>query len=135
MARDSVGYATGSRLGRGLAAYRVEAGRFDVRHLHRAEAFYDRYGWWAVVVARWIPWVRTFTPILAGTSRMGYGRFLSANVIGALMWAVGLTVLGHVAASEPWVKSASYAVAGVFITGSLVVGVVGYVRARRAPAG
>ena len=46
----------------------------------RAEAFYDRFGWWAVVAARWIPWVRTFTPILAGTSRMGYPRFLSANV-------------------------------------------------------
>jgi membrane-associated protein len=78
--------------------------------------------------------VRTFTPILAGTSRMGYGRFLSANVVGALAWAVGLPVLGYVAASNPWVRGLSYAVAGLFIAGSLVAGVVGWVRRRRAPA-
>ena len=87
---DSVGYATGSRLGRSWLDHRVEAGRMDPRHLRRAERFYQRYGWWAVVTARWIPWVRTFTPVLAGTSRMGYPRFLSANVVGALVWAVGL---------------------------------------------
>jgi membrane-associated protein len=134
VAGDSVGYATGSRLGRVWLERRVAAGRLDVRHLHRAEDFYQRYGWWAVVVARWIPWVRTFTPILAGTSRMGYGRFLSANVVGALAWAVGLPVLGYVAASNPWVRGLSYAVAGLFIAGSLVAGVVGWVRRRRAPA-
>jgi membrane-associated protein len=134
VAGDSVGYASGSRLGRSWLQRRVAAGRFDPRHLQRAEAFYDRYGWWAVVAARWVPWVRTFTPILAGTSRMPYRRFLAANTVGALAWAVGLTVLGHYAASEPWLKTASYAVAGAFIVGTLVVGVVGYVRSRRAAA-
>jgi membrane-associated protein len=129
---DSVGYATGSRLGRVWLERRVSAGRLDVRHLHRAEQFYERYGWWAVVAARWVPWVRTFTPILAGTSRMGYPRFLSANVVGALAWAVGLPVLGHLAASSPWLRTASYAVAGVFVTGSVLAGVVGWVRRRRA---
>ena len=95
VAGDSVGYALGlparPRLAR--AAGRP-SGRLDERHLHRADAFFARWGWWAVVVARWIPWVRTFTPIVAGTSRMPYLRFLSANVVGALCWAVGLTVLG-----------------------------------------
>lgn len=132
---DSVGYLTGSRLGRAWLERRIDAGRLDARHLRRAERFYDRFGWWAVVAARWIPWVRTFTPILAGTSRMGYPRFVSANVVGALAWAVGLPVLGHVAASDPWVKGVSYAVAGVFVTGSLLAGVVGWLRSRRAPAG
>lgn len=131
VAGDSVGYATGSRLGRVWLERRVAADRLDARHLRRAEQFYDRYGWWAVVVARWIPWVRTFTPILAGTSRMGYGRFLSANVVGALAWAVGLPVLGYLAASDPWVRGLSYAVAALFVAGSLVVGVVGWVRRRR----
>jgi membrane-associated protein len=131
VAGDSVGYATGSRLGRGWLERRIDAGRFDARHLHRAEQFYDRYGWWAVVVARWIPWVRTFTPILAGTSRMGYPRFLSANVVGALAWAVGLPVLGHLAASDPWVRGVSYAIAGTFVAASVVAGVVGWVRRRR----
>ncbi len=83
-------------------------------------------------MARWIPWVRTFTPVLAGTSRMPYRRFLSANVVGALFWAVGLTVLGHLAASQPALRHASYAVAGFFVVGSLVAGVVGWVRRREA---
>ena len=61
----------------------MAGGRLDERHLLRAEAFYQRWGWWAVVVARWIPWVRTFTPVVAGTGQMPYGRFLSANVVGA----------------------------------------------------
>jgi membrane-associated protein len=131
---DSVGYATGSRLGRAWLERRVAAGRLDVRHLRRAEQFYERYGWWAVVAARWVPWVRTFTPILAGTSRMGYARFLSANVVGALAWAVGLPVLGHLAASSPWLRLASYAVAGGFVALSVVVGVAGWVRRRRGAA-
>jgi membrane-associated protein len=132
VAGDSIGYTFGSRLGRGWVDRRVARGRLDARHLRRAEEFYLRWGWWAVVVARWIPWVRTFTPVVAGTSRMPYLRFLSANVVGALAWAVGLTVLGHLAASEPALKHASYAIAGAFIAASLVVGVVGWLRRREA---
>ena len=132
VAGDSVGYGFGARLGRGWLDGRVAQGRLDERHLVRAEEFYARWGWWAVVAARWIPWVRTFTPILAGTSRMPYGRFLSANVVGALTWAVGLTVLGYLAASTPVLKQVSFAVAAVFVLGSLVLGVVGWVRRRGA---
>jgi len=131
VAGDSVGYATGSGLGRVWLERRVASGRFDPRHLRRAEAFYDRFGWGAVVAARWIPWVRTFTPILAGTSRMGYPRFLSANVVGALAWAVGLPVLGHLAASDPRLRGTSYAVAALFVGASLVLAVIGMVRRRR----
>jgi membrane-associated protein len=131
---DSVGYATGLRLGRVWLERRIDTGRLDARHLRRAEAFYQRYGWWAVVVARWIPWVRTFTPVMAGTSRMGYPRFLSANVTGALAWAVGLPVLGYYAAADPWLRYASYSVAGAFVAGSVAVGVAAWVRRRRAPA-
>jgi membrane-associated protein len=132
VAGDSVGYALGSRLGRGWLDGRVARGRLDERHLLRAEQFYARWGWWAVVVARWIPWVRTFTPIVAGTSRMPYARFLSANLAGALCWAVGLTVLGHLAAGTPALRHISYAVAALFVVGSLVAGVVGWLRVRAA---
>jgi membrane-associated protein len=132
VAGDSLGYTLGSRLGRGWLDRRVAAGRMDARHLLRAEQFYARWGWWAVVVARWIPWVRTFTPIVAGTSRMPYPRFLSANVAGALCWAVGLTVLGHLAAGTPALRHLSYAVAALFVVGSLVAGVVGWFRVRAA---
>lgn len=131
---DSVGYATGSRLGRAWLDRRVARGRLDPRHLRRAEQFYDRYGWWAVVAARWVPWVRTFTPVLAGTSRMGYPRFLSANAVGAAAWAVGLPVLGHAAAANSWLRWAAYGVAAFFVGGSVVLGVAAWVRRRRAPA-
>jgi membrane-associated protein len=134
VAGDSVGYATGSRLGRVWLDRRVAAGRLDAEHLRRAERFYERYGWFAVVVARWIPWVRTFTPVLAGTSRMPYPKFLSANVVGAAAWAVGLPVLGYYAASHPWLRGTAIAVGGFFVVLSFVVGVVGYVRRRRARA-
>lgn len=130
VAGDSVGYATGSRLGRAWLQRRIERGRLDPRHLRRAEELYQRFGWWAVVAARWIPWVRTFVPILAGTSRMGYPRFLSANVVGALAWAVGLPVLGHLAASDPRLRTVSYAVAACFVGLSVVMAVLGLLRRR-----
>lgn len=131
VAGDSVGYAFGSRVGRTAVERRISRGRLDPHHLQRAEAFYNRWGWWAVVAARWVPWVRTFTPIVAGTSAMAYGRFLSANLVGALAWAVGLSVLGHLAAGQPAVRYTAYAVAGFFVVGSLLAGVIGWVRQRR----
>jgi membrane-associated protein len=131
VAGDSVGYAIGARLGRPWLERRTSRGRLDARHLRRAEAFYERFGWFAVVAARWIPWVRTFTPILAGAARMPYRRFLPANVVGAVVWGAGLLVLGHLAATEPTLRHTSYAVAGAFIALSLTIAVVGAVRRRR----
>jgi membrane-associated protein len=126
-----VGYAFGARLGRPWLQRRVAAGRLDARHLQRAEAFYERFGWFAVVAARWIPWVRTFTPILAGAARMPYRRFLPANVGGALVWGPGLLVLGYAAAAHPALRHTSYVVAGSFVAASLVIAVVGVLRRRR----
>ena len=98
----------------------------------RAERFYARFGWFAVVAARWIPWVRTFTPILAGTARMPYARFLSANVVGALTWGVGLVVLGHLSAANDGLRATSYAVAGCFVVGSFALATLGWWRRRRS---
>ena len=101
------------------------------RHLPAAERFYERWGWAAVVVARFIPWVRTFTPIVAGVARMSYPRFGSANAVGALLWAVGLVVLGHWAYSVPWLRYAAYVVAGVAVLSSVVGSVLGHHLPRR----
>lgn len=118
---DAVGYWTGRRFGRPWLERR--AGR-AARHLPTAERFYARWGMGAVVIARFIPWVRTFTPIVAGVALMHYARFLVANVTGALLWASGLVLIGHVAYSVPWVRHAAYAIAAtsvaVFIIGPLV---------------
>jgi membrane-associated protein len=127
VAGDALGYWCGRRLGRPWLLRR--AGR-AARHVQRAEQFYERYGWWAVVVARWIPWVRTFTPIVAGVAQMSYPRFLAANVVGALCWGAGLVVLGHVAHAVTWVRYAAYAVAAVAVTASLVGPLVARARSR-----
>lgn len=127
---DAVGYWSGRRLGRPWLVRR--AGR-AAKHVERAERFYARYGWWAVVVARFIPWVRTFTPIVAGVAQMPYPRFLSANVVGALCWGAGLITLGHVAYAVEWVRYLAYAVAAVAVLSSVVVPLVAR-RRRRAAA-
>jgi membrane-associated protein len=131
VAGDSVGYAFGARLGRPWLERRAAGGRLDARHLRRAEAFYERFGWFSVVAARWIPWVRTFVPILAGAARMPYRRFLPANIVGAVIWGAGLLVIGHLAATEPTLRHTSYVVAGAFVATSLVLAVTGVVRRRR----
>lgn len=118
---DSVGYATGTRLGRPWLDRRVTGGRLNRRHLQRAEAFYERWGWWSVVAARWVPWVRTFTPVLAGVSRMSYPRFLSANVVGALAWGTGLLILGYYSATVDWLRTTALVVAGCAVAASLLL--------------
>ena len=130
VAGDSVGYAFGARLGRPWLERRAAGGRLDAGHLRRAETFYQRFGWFAVVAARWIPWVRTFTPVLAGAARMPYRRFLPANIAGAVIWGPGLLVIGHLAATEPTLRHTSYVVAGAFVATSLILAVIGVLRRR-----
>jgi len=126
---NALGYWTGRRLGRPWLERRPDRVR---AHLGRAEAFYERWGVMALVLARFIPWARTFVPVLAGVSRMPQGRFLAATLAGALVWGAGLVVLGGVAASVPWVRDAALVVAGTAVALSVVAPVVAAVRTRRA---
>ena len=128
VAGDAVGYWSGRRLGRPWLLRR--AGK-AARRVEQAEVFYQRWGALAVIIARFIPWVRTFTPIVAGVGRMPYSRFLAANVAGALTWGSGLVLLGRVAAVNPAVKWLAYAVAGVAILVSLLVPLVTLTRGHR----
>ena len=127
---DQLGFVLGRHYGRPYLDRRK--GAWVRRGVDRAERFYNALGWWAVVVARFIPWGRVFVPPVAGIARMNYVRFLSANVVGALAWGVLITCCGYFAASIPGVKVASYAVGGAFILGSIVAGIVALVRSRRA---
>jgi membrane-associated protein len=131
VAGDAVGYWTGRRFGRPWLLRKAGRG---ARHVERAERFYDRYGALAVVVSRFIPWIRTFTPIVAGVARMPYPLFFAANVAGALVCGAGITVLGYVGHSNPGVRFVAYVVAGTAILASIAVPVVSRLRGRRAPA-
>jgi membrane-associated protein len=96
-----------------------------------AETFYAKTGWWAVIAARFIPWVRTFVPPIAGASKMNYYTFLSANILGAVVWGGGISIAGYYAASIPAIQTISYAVALFFIIGSVISGFVNYLRRPR----
>jgi len=125
---DQVGFVIGRVVGRPYLD-KKESPRMQ-RMIVSAENFYDKTGWWAVVAARFFPWIRTFVPPIAGAAKMNYYKFLSANVLGALLWGVGITLAGFYAATLPWVKSSSYAIAAFFITASLISALVNY---RRRP--
>jgi membrane-associated protein len=91
---DNVGYTFGRRVGRKLFD-RKNSRLFKKDHLEKAEAFYEKYGSKTILMARFIPVVRTFAPIVAGTANMHYKTFVSYNIIGGLLWAAGLTYLGY----------------------------------------
>jgi len=95
VAGDAVGYAFGRRVGRRLYE-RPDSRWFKRRHLERAEAFYEKHGGKAIVLARFLPVVRTLAPIVAGMSSMRYRRFAAFNVLGGVLWAIGLTTAGYV---------------------------------------
>ena len=126
---DQTGYVIGRKYGRPYIDKKNSPNM--LRMMQRAERFYDQSGWWAVVAARYFPWIRTFVPPIAGAAKMRYYSFLSANAVGALLWSVLITLAGYYSATIPWVKSSSYAIATFFIAGSLVSSVAGYLRRRR----
>jgi membrane-associated protein len=128
-AGDQVGFLLGRRLGRPYLD--SKGGPRTKRAVARTERFYDLFGWWSVVIARYVPWARVFIPVIAGIGRMPYWRFVTANVVGALGWGVAITVVGYFAASSPQLRWAAYAIAALAITASGIAGIHA-VRADRA---
>jgi membrane-associated protein len=91
---DSVGYAIGQRFGRGLFD-RPDSRFFKRKYLDATEAFYDKHGGKTLILARFVPIIRTFAPTVAGVAGMPYRRFLMYNVVGGLLWGVGVTLAGY----------------------------------------
>jgi membrane-associated protein len=94
IAGDSVGYAIGYRAGPHIFT-RENSRWFNRRHLVRTREFYERHGGKTIVLARFIPIIRTFAPVVAGVGRMEYRRFLAYNVLGGVGWVAGLTWTGY----------------------------------------
>lgn len=117
---DQVGYTLGRHFGRPYLDKRK--GNWLRRAITRSEQFYERYGWWSVVVARFIPWGRVIIPALAGIGKMNYYQFFTANFVGATLWGMGLTAAGYFTYSIPWVKSFVYVIAIVVIGLSIIAG-------------
>jgi membrane-associated protein len=95
VAGDQVGYAFGRRVGPALFR-RPNSRLFKHEHIERAQKYFDEHGSKTIVLARFVPVVRTFAPIVAGVGRMHYRTFVTYNVLGGLIWAIGVTSLGYV---------------------------------------
>lgn len=91
---DSVGYSFGRRVGHRIFN-RPDARLFKQEYLQRAQSFYEKHGAKTIVIARFIPIVRTFAPIVAGAGKMPYKKFLAFNIIGAFIWTAGVTSAGY----------------------------------------
>jgi membrane-associated protein len=90
---NQVGYLLGARMGTRL--FKPGSRLFKEEYVERAQHFFDEYGSKTIVLGRFVPGVRTFVPILAGVGTMRYRTFVTFNLIGALLWAVGVTILGY----------------------------------------
>jgi membrane-associated protein len=95
---DNVGYAFGKRMGPKVFT-KEDSWIFHKKNLERSSRFYEKHGPKAIVLARFMPVIRTFAPILAGVGLMRYQTFLFYNVIGAFLWAVGIASLGYLLGS------------------------------------
>lgn len=91
---DNVGYSFGHKVGRKLFE-KPNSKFFKKKYLIQAEGFFEKYGPLAIILSRFVPVVRTFTPIIAGVSKMHYKTFFFFNIIGGLIWTAGFTYLGY----------------------------------------
>jgi membrane-associated protein len=117
----------------GPRVFSQDSGRlFRREHLERTQRFYERYGGRTVIIARFVPIVRTFAPFVAGVGRMNYARFLTFSVVGTVLWVGGFVGAGHLFGNLPIVKQNLTLVILAIIVLSVMPGVVEFVRARRA---
>ena len=127
---DAVNYAAGARLGTHLL--RAGGGRLlNARHLERTHEFYERYGMATIVLARFVPFVRTFAPFVAGLGRMTYSRFAVYNVAGGIAWISIFVLGGYAFGNIPVVKRNFTLVIFAIIGLSLLPGVIEFARQRR----
>ena len=99
---DQTGYFIGRQIGPAL--FKKEDSRFFKKHyVTESHAFFEKYGPWAVILARFLPFVRTFTPVVAGVSYMRYPVYLGFDIVGGILWGGGVTVAGYFLGTMPFV--------------------------------
>jgi len=91
---DNFGYRFGYKIGPKIFV-KDDSLFFHKGHLERARLFYEKYGGKTIILARFVPFVRTFAPILAGVGRMNYATFFIYNIIGSIIWGLGITLVGY----------------------------------------
>lgn len=130
---DAVNYQIGKRMGERV----FEKGKLRfIKHCHlmAAKAFYEKHGGQAIILARFAPLVRTFTPFVAGVAKMNYRQFVVYNIIGGVGWVVSMTVAGYFLGQLPWVKENFEKVVLGIVFVSLLPIAIGAWNARNVPA-
>ena len=128
---DTVGYWIGAKAGPKIFT-REQSLLFSRKHLLRTKAFYDRHGGKTIIIARFLPFARTFAPVVAGVGQMSYRRFISFNVFGGIGWVAGMTMLGFsLSKIFPNINKQIDKVIIVIIAVSLIPGAISYLMNRK----
>jgi membrane-associated protein len=130
---DQVNYSTGRYFG--PKVWQWEHSRFFNKHaFEQAHAFYEKYGGITIILARFMPFIRTFAPFVAGVSEMSRAKFTLYNVAGALIWVVGLTLAGYLFGNLPWVQQHLDKIIWALIIVPGLIAIFGAWKARRNEA-
>lgn len=127
---DTVGYWFGRKTGPKI--FKREKSRFFAKdHLIKAQEFYEKHGGKTIIYARFVPFARTFAPIVAGVGQMEYKKFITYNIVGGILWVTSMSLLGYFFGNIPFIKNNfEYVIIGVIILSLLPV-VIGYLKHRK----
>jgi membrane-associated protein len=128
---NATGYAIGKRTGKALYS-RPDSLLFRQEHVRMTHDYYERHGGKTVVLAQFIPILRTFAPVVAGVGEMGYRRFATYNVVGAILWVTSMTLAGYLLGNlVPNIEQRIHIVVAIVIAISLMPPAIAYLRSRR----
>ena len=130
---DQTNYLIGRHVGPRVWSWE-QSRFFNKRAFEQAHAFYERWGGITIILARFMPFIRTFAPFVAGVAEMNRAKFSSYNVIGALIWVIGLALAGYLFGNLPWVQQHLSKIIWALILMPGLIAIFGAWRARRAGA-
>ena len=135
IAGNSTGYWIGNRAGKALYS-RPNSLLFRREHLLRTHEFYERHGGKTIILAQFMPIVRTFAPVVAGAAEMSYRRFITFNIVGAVIWITSMSLTGYyLGRLIPNIESRIHIVIAIVIFLSLLPGIIGYAKSKLAGKG
>lgn len=131
IAGDSLGYYLGKKFGPKIFT-RDNSRLFHKDHIEKAKGYFNKYGPISIFLARFIPFIRTFTPVMAGVGRMEYSTFIFYNVFGGIFWVASMTLFGFFLGSViPDIDQYVLPIVGAIIVVSLIPAVIGYLRSKK----
>ena len=129
---DSLNYEIGKKVGTTIRPGTLMGKMINQEKMNKAEAFFNKHGGKTIVIARFMPFIRTFIPFVAGASRMKYSYFLMYNIVGAALWMGSCTLLGYFFGNIPIVKENFSTVLIVIIFLSVIPAFVGFIKSRKS---